>query len=80
MVGAIGDHGTLLALVASGQGVTVLPSLALGDRAHDVTVAAEDLGMHRTILAVTRSATTAMLTPVLDVLGRRKPRRRPRHP
>jgi len=69
VVGTIGDHGTLLALVASGQGVTVLPSLAIGDRRHDVTVAAEDLGMHRTILAVTRSATTPALSPVLDVLA-----------
>ena len=69
IVGTIADHATLLGLVAAGHGVTVLPSSAIGDRSADVTVATEDLGMTRTILAVTRQATTPALTPVLDVLA-----------
>lgn len=73
IVGAVADHATLLGLVAAGQGATVLPSLALGDRAADVTVATEDLGMTRTIVAVTRNATTSTLAPVLTVLASTKP-------
>ena len=69
IVGTIADHATLLGLVAAGQGVTVLPSSAIRDRSTEVTVATEDLGMTRTILAVTRSATTPTLRPVLDVLS-----------
>lgn len=69
IVGTITDHATLLGLVAAGQGVTVLPSSAIRDRSTEVTVATEDLGMTRTILAVTRSATTPTLRPVLDVLS-----------
>ena len=69
IVGTITDHATLLGLVAAGQGVTVLPSSAIRDRSTEVTVATEDLGMTRIILAVTRSATTPTLRPVLDVLS-----------
>lgn len=69
IAGTIADHATLLGLVAAGQGVTVLPSSAIRDRSTEVTVATEDLGMTRTILAVTRSATTPTLRPVLDVLS-----------
>jgi DNA-binding transcriptional LysR family regulator len=70
VVGTIADNATLLALVAAGQGVTVVPARVLDDRRHDVTVADQDLGITRTIFAVTRTATTATLSWLLDLLGR----------
>ena len=68
IVGTIADNTTLLALVAAGQGVTVVPARVLDDCRHDVTVAAQNLGITRTIHAVTRAATTASLRRLLDLL------------
>jgi DNA-binding transcriptional LysR family regulator len=68
IVGIIADNATLIALVAAGQGVTVVPARVLDD-AYNVTVAEQDLGITRTIHAVTRTATTASLSPLLDLLG-----------
>lgn len=70
VVGTIADNSALLALVAAGQGVTVIPARVLDDRHHDVTIAEQDLGVTRTIYAVTRTATTAPLSPLLDQLGK----------
>jgi len=39
-------------------------------RFHDLMIADQDLGVARTIYAVTRTATTASLSSVLDLLGR----------
>jgi DNA-binding transcriptional LysR family regulator len=69
IVGTIADNATLLALVAAGQGVTVVPARVLADREHEVTIAEEDLGITRTIHAVTRTATTPSVSLLLDLLG-----------
>jgi DNA-binding transcriptional LysR family regulator len=71
VVGTVADNATLLALVSAGQGVTVVPGRVLDDVTHAVTVADQDLGITRTIHAVTRTATTGSLAVLLDVLGPR---------
>ena len=68
IVGTIADNATLLALVAAGHGVTVVPSRVIDERNHDVTIAEQDLGATRTIYAVTRTMTTAAVSPLLEVL------------
>jgi len=68
-VGTIADNATLLALVAAGQGVTVVPAGVLDHAQHEVTIALQDLGITRTIHAVTRTATTATVSLLLDLLG-----------
>ncbi len=69
VVGMVADNATLLALVAAGQGVTVVPARVLDDATSMCTIAEEDLGMSRTIYAVTRTAATHSLAPLLEVLG-----------
>lgn len=69
IVGTITDNATLLALVAAGQGVTVVPACVIDDAQHNVTIAEQDLGITRTIHAVTRTATTAFVSMLLDLLG-----------
>lgn len=71
IVGTIADNATLLALVAAGEGVTVVPSRVLDHARAAVTVAETDLGVARTIVAVTRTASIAGLAPVLALLGDR---------
>jgi DNA-binding transcriptional LysR family regulator len=56
ITGAVADNRTLLALVAAGHGVTIVPELMLARTPPDLTVAAVDLGVTRTILAVTRTS------------------------
>ncbi|MHB1711686.1 MAG: LysR family transcriptional regulator [Acidimicrobiales bacterium] len=68
IVATIADNATLLALVSAGQGVTVVPARVLDDARHDVTIALQDLGITRTIHAVTRTATTATVSQLLDLL------------
>lgn len=68
IVGTIADNATLLALVAAGQGVTVVPARVLDDAHHDVVTALQDLGITRTIYAVTRTATTASISLLLELL------------
>lgn len=70
VVATVADNGALLELVAAGLGVTVVPNGVLAATSRRVTIAAQDLGVGRTILAVTRTATTASLNAVLDVLTR----------
>lgn len=71
--GTIVDNATLLALVAAGHGVAIVPELVIGGRT-DVTVARQDLGISRTILAVTRTPTpaTAALVDALRTAARRR--------
>jgi DNA-binding transcriptional LysR family regulator len=64
----VNDNATLLALVAAGHGVTIVPSLVLDHAAVDVVVSDEDLGVQRTVYAVTRDATHAAVTPLLDLI------------
>ncbi len=73
IVGSVANNSTLLALVAAGQGVTVVPGRVLADGEHHVTVAAQDLGVARTIYAVTREALTGSVSSLLELLseGRR---------
>jgi hypothetical protein len=47
----------------------VVPARVLDDGQHDVTIAEQDLGITRTILAVTCTATTATVSVLLDLLG-----------
>jgi DNA-binding transcriptional LysR family regulator len=58
ITGNITDNAALLALVAAGHGATIVPELVLADAHGDVTIAAQDLRVKRTISAVTRKATT----------------------
>lgn len=68
-IGAVvSDNTTLLALVAAGHGVTVIPSLVVDETDADVVIADERLGVRRTIHAVTRRATRAAVQPLLDTL------------
>ncbi|MCU1345107.1 MAG: hypothetical protein JWL70_1373, partial [Acidimicrobiia bacterium] len=69
IVGTVADNATLLALVAAGQGVTVVPARVLDDLQHDVTIADQDLGVTRTIYAVTRTATRPSLSLLLEAIG-----------
>lgn len=68
VVGTIADNATLLSLVAAGQGITVVPARVLDDARVDVTIATQDLGVARTIYAVTRTATTTSLSTLLELL------------
>ncbi|MHB1518628.1 MAG: LysR family transcriptional regulator [Acidimicrobiales bacterium] len=68
IVGTIADNAALLALVAAGQGVTVIPARVLHDGPHDVTVAEQDLGITRTIHAVTRTPATPALSLLVELL------------
>lgn len=70
ITGRISDNATLIALVAAGHGATVAPQLVVGRRRKDVTVASVDLGVTRTISAVTRTMATHVYTDVLTVLAR----------
>ena len=69
IVGTIADNATLFALVSVGQGITVVPARVLEDGPYNVTIAEQDLGVSRTIHAVTRKATTAAVSVLLDLLG-----------
>ncbi|MEO6125338.1 MAG: LysR family transcriptional regulator [Ilumatobacteraceae bacterium] len=65
--GSIGDNSTLLALVAAGQGVAIVPELVITESQRRVRVADQDLGSFRTIFAVTRSSAAA---PVIELIAR----------
>ena len=56
VTGQIDDNQTLLALVAAGHGATIAPALVVSGARADITVANADLGVGRTIFAVTRTA------------------------
>jgi DNA-binding transcriptional LysR family regulator len=66
--GRVADNATLLALVAAGHGATIAPELVIAGRRSGLTVARADLKTRRTILGVTRSASTPALQPVLKQL------------
>jgi DNA-binding transcriptional LysR family regulator len=68
VVGTIADNTTLLELVAAGQGITVVPAAVLHETQLDLTVADQNLSTTRTIHAVTRTATTAAVAQLLDLL------------
>lgn len=55
----ISDNELLLQLVSEGYGATIVPDLVLEQTGAEVTVAAEHLGVSRTLLAVTRRRPTA---------------------
>ncbi len=67
IAGVVGDNTTLLELVAAGHGVTVVPELLLGE-AQTVTVADQDLGITRTLLAVHRDPASLAVERLLDEL------------
>ena len=69
--GSITDNDTLVALVAAGHGVAILPELVLGGHRAGITVADQDLGIGRTILAVTRTAAGERAAALITRLARR---------
>jgi DNA-binding transcriptional LysR family regulator len=69
VTGRVADNATLLALVAAGHGATIAPELVIAGRRAGLTVARLDLKTRRTILGVTRTASTPLLLPVLKQLG-----------
>jgi DNA-binding transcriptional LysR family regulator len=66
--GNISDNDALLALVAAGHGVTIVPDLVLADVGRAVTIARQTLGVSRTLLAVSRRTPTAGVTAVLEAI------------
>jgi DNA-binding transcriptional LysR family regulator len=66
--GHVADNHTLLALVQAGHGSTIVPELVLTDAPRGLTVSTQDLRVKRTILAVTRKATTKRHGPLLRSL------------
>jgi len=70
VAGRIDDNHALLALVAAGHGASIVPALVLDHAGGGVTVADERLGASRTIVAVTRRASTSDHQPLVDDLIR----------
>lgn len=68
--GIVADNDTLLALVAAGHGVSIVPELLLDAPPPGLTVADQDLGVARTVLAVHRASATESITPLLEMLLR----------
>jgi len=64
----VSDNATLLGLVAAGHGVTIVPSLVLEHVTANVIVSNEELGVARTVFAVTRTAMQATVLPLLHRL------------
>lgn len=66
--GVVADNETLLALVAAGHGVTIVPEVLIDTERTDITVADQDLGICRTVLAVHRESSTDSIAPLLVLL------------
>ena len=66
----VSDNATLLGLVSAGHGATIVPSLVLEHVTTDVVACTEDLGVTRTVYAVTRKATQSTIQPLLHALTR----------
>ena len=66
--GDVSDNHLLLRLVAAGHGATIVPDLLLADVRADVTVSTQQLGVARTLLAVTRATATAPVRQVLSMM------------
>jgi DNA-binding transcriptional LysR family regulator len=70
IVGQIDDNQALLAMVAAGHGATIAPELVVKVAPSTVTIAKEDLRIHRSIIGVTRSSASDGLRDVLTRLAR----------
>ena len=72
--GSLDDNHALLALVAAGHGVCIVPELVLAEvgRHVDITVATQRLGATRAIVAVTRRSGDPAHAAVVAALGRRR--------
>lgn len=66
---SVDDNHALLALVAAGHGVCIVPALVLAGGAPGVTVASVDLHAARTVLAVTRRSSAGRADDVVAALG-----------
>lgn len=64
----VADNDTLLALVAAGHGVTVVPELLLEVPPPGLVVTDEEVGISRTVLAVHRHSQTGTIAPLLSAL------------
>ncbi len=69
IAGVVADNGALVGLVAAGAGVTVVPASVVDPQREHVTVAETELGVARTIYAVTRRAVGDALEPVINILA-----------
>lgn len=58
----------LLALVAAGHGVTTAPALLLEPPRPGITVTEQELGISRTIHAVSRTVSEASVSPLIELL------------
>jgi DNA-binding transcriptional LysR family regulator len=68
ITGDVTDNHLLLALVAAGHGATIVPDLVLADVGAPVTVAEQQLGVTRTLLAVTRQAPAPATAAVIHAM------------
>lgn len=68
--GTITDNSTLLALVAAGQGVAIVPELVIAESRRKVRVADQDLGASRSILAVVRTGRGRLIDGLIAELRR----------
>lgn len=66
----VADNETLLALVAAGHGVTIVPELLLTAERPGLTITTQELGISRTILAVNREVTATSVAPLIEFLQR----------
>lgn len=69
VVADVVDNYLLLSLVAAGHGATIMPDLVVQAAGVDVTVSTRDLGVARTIVAVTRRTGSAAARDVLERLA-----------
>ncbi len=68
VVADVSDNQLLIALVAAGHGATIVPELVLAGSKSKVTISVDDLGVERSLLAVTRQPATSATTTIVDWL------------
>lgn len=66
IIADVGDNQLLLTLVAAGFGATIVPELVLANTALDVTASSHDLGVARSLVAVTRKHPSPSAIAVMD--------------
>ncbi len=68
VVGDVSDNRLLIALVAAGHGATIVPELVLADSPLQVTISSHDIGIARSLIAVTRQSPSPAALAVIDRL------------
>jgi DNA-binding transcriptional LysR family regulator len=69
ITGYLNDNQALLALVAAGHGATIAPELVVQLATAAITISHQDLGVSRSIIAVTRATTTDSLADIIDLIS-----------